>query len=355
MAGLVEIEDEVIVNICSQGTAGDIVVYGDLAIQLPKKPKKQDILFHDLPKEQQMWERTELPEELRKVNSMEEWMTMPENFRKKYTPYIAQEYERRRSGVWFFNNGVPTYITGNHYFFLQWAKIDVGYPSYLEFQRQLFIHLEACNVDPRSLGQVYVKCRRSGYTNMSASTLINEATQVKERLLGIMSKTGGDAQENIFMKKVLPIYKSLPFFFKPIQDGTTNPRMELAFREPSKRITKNNKTSQRGDALNTVINWKNTTNNAYDGEKLHMLYLDEAGKWENPMDITEVWRIHRTCLIVGKKIVGKALVGSTVNPLDRGGSKFRKIVADSDPLERNENGRTKSGLYRIFIPAYEAL
>jgi len=355
MAGLVEIEDEEIVNICPQGTAGDIVVYGDLAIQLPKQPKKQDILFHDLPKERQMWHRTELPEELRKVNSMEEWMTMPETFRKKYTPYIQQEYERRRKGLWFFNNGVPTYITGNHYFFLQWAKIDVGYPSYLEFQRQLFIHLEACSVDPRSLGQVYVKCRRSGYTNMSASTLINEATQVKERLLGIMSKTGSDAQENIFMKKVVPIYKSLPFFFKPIQDGTTNPRMELAFREPSKRITKTNKTSQRGEALNTVINWKNTTNNAYDGEKLHILYLDEAGKWEKPTDIRESWRIHRTCLLVGRKIVGKAMVGSTVNPLDRGGRQFRDLYDSSNPKERNENGRTKSGLYSIFVPAYDAL
>ena len=73
---------------------------------------------------------------------------------------------------------------------------------------------------------------------MSASILVNEGTQVKEKLLGLMSKTGADAQENIFMKKVVPIYKSLPFFFKPIQDGTTNPRMELAFREPSKRITK---------------------------------------------------------------------------------------------------------------------
>ncbi len=190
---------------------------------------------------------------------------------------------------------------------------------------------------------------------MSASTIINEATQVKERLLGVMSKTGSDAQENIFMKKIVPIYKSLPFFFKPIQDGTTNPRMELAFREPSKRITKTNKTSQRGEALNTVVNWKNTTNNAYDGEKLHVLYLDEAGKWEKPTDIRESWRIHRTCLLVGRKIVGKAIVGSTVNPLDRGGRQFRDLYEASNPAERNENGRTKSGLYSIFIPAYEAL
>jgi len=184
---------------------------------------------------------------------------------------------------------------------------------------------------------------------------VDEASQVKDKLLGIQSKTGKDAQENIFMKKVVAIFRSYPFFFKPIQDGTTNPRMELAFREPSKRITKKNKTSNRGDALNTVINWKNTTNNAYDGEKLHMLYLDEAGKWEKPSDIREAWRIERTCLIVGKRIVGKAIVGSTVNPMDKGGSEYRGLWADSDPNERNNNGRTRSGLYRIFIPAYEAL
>jgi len=355
MAGLVQIEDEIVVNICPDKTEGDVRLYFDLPIQLPKKPAKKDILFHDKPKEEQRWVREELPQELRRIRSMEEWMEMPEAFRKKHTPYISQEYKRRRNGVWFYNNGVPTYITGNHYFFLQWCKIDIGYPSYLDFQRELFVHLEACIADPRCIGQIYVKCRRSGYTNMSAAVLVNEGTQVKEKLLGIMSKTGSDAQENIFMKKVVPIYKSLPFFFKPIQDGTTNPRMELAFREPSKRITKKNKTSSRGEALNTIINWKNTTNNAYDGEKLHILYLDEAGKWEKGNDIREAWRIQRTCLLVGRKIVGKAIVGSTVNPLDRGGTQYREMYYSSDVNDRNANGRTKTGLYGVFIPAYDAL
>ena len=190
---------------------------------------------------------------------------------------------------------------------------------------------------------------------MCSSVLVDEATQVKDKLMGIQSKTGKDAQENIFMKKVVFMFRNYPFFFKPIQDGTTNPRMELAFREPSKRITKKNKTSQIGEALNTVINWKNTTNNAYDGEKLHLLYLDEAGKWERPTDIRDAWRIQRTCLIVGRKIVGKAMVGSTVNPMDKGGSQYKDLWRDSNPLERNANGRTRTGLYRLFIPAYESL
>ena len=357
MAGLVKIEgyDEEVVNICTHGTSGEVIELSGLYIQLPAVPSDDEILFAGLPTDQQYWRRTEMPKELSSVRSMDEWAESPREFRNKHTPFIQREFKRRREGVWFYNQGVPTYITGRHYMMLQWSKIDIGYPSFLDFQRKLFTHFAACEADPRALGQIYTKCRRSGYTNMSACIEVDEATQVKEKLLGIMSKTGKDAQENIFMKKVVPIFKSYPFFFKPIQDGTTNPRMELAFREPSKRITKNNKTSQKGEALDTLINWKNTTANAYDGEKLHMLYLDEAGKWERPLDIQDVWRIHRTCLIVGRRVIGKALVGSTVNPLDRGGAQFKKLYYNSDPWERNSNGRTKSGLYKIFIPAYEAL
>ena len=339
----------------AEGGAGEVIEIHGLEVALPKKPPRSEILFHDQPKKLQMWRRQPMPEELQRIGSMDEWFEKPAEFRKRFSPFIEKEFERRRNGVWFYNNGVPTYITGRHYMLLQWSKIDIGYPYYLAFQREIFLHMAACEADPRCIGQLYTKCRRSGYTNICASVLVDEATQVKDKLLGIQSKTGKDSQENIFMKKVVPIFKSYPFFFKPIQDGTTNPRMELAFREPSKRITKNNKTSRAGDALNTIINWKNTTNNAYDGEKLHMLYLDEAGKWEKPVDIREAWRIERTCLIVGRRIIGKALVGSTVNPMDKGGEEYKTLWEDSNPHERNANGRTKSGLYRIFIPAYDAL
>ena len=357
MAGLKQVEgyDNYVVNICPNDTSGEVTEIGGVDIQLPEVPPKKEILFHDRKPAMQMWKRLPVPEELQRIRSMDEWYEMPSEFKKKFSPYIEKEFDRRRNGLWFYNNGEPVYITGRHYMMLQWSKLDIGYGYYLEFQARLFIHFAACETDPRSMGQMYTKCRRSGYTNMSAAILVDEATQVKDKLLGIQSKTGKDAQENIFMKKVVPMFRSYPFFFKPIQDGTTNPRMELAFREPSKRITKNNKTSNKGEALNTIINWKNTTNNAYDGEKLHMMYLDESGKWERPTDIREAWRIERTCLIVGRKIIGKCLMGSTVNPMDKGGTQYKELWRDSDPEDRNANGRTKTGLYRLFIPAYEAL
>ena len=357
MSTLVNIKgyDEPAIKICPNGTEGEVFELSGVLIVLPTQPAEKEIKGYGEANSMQMWQRLPMPEELSRIKSMDEWAEMPREFRQRFSPYIEEEFRRRREGFWFFNDGVPTYITGRHYMMLQWTKLDIGYPHYLAFQREIFLHMAACEADPRCLGQLYTKCRRSGYTNICSSVLVDEATQVKDKLLGIQSKTGKDAQENIFMKKTVQMFRSYPFFFKPIQDGTTNPRMELAFREPSKRITKKNKTSNRGDALNTVINWKNTTNNAYDGEKLHMLYMDEAGKWERPVDIRDAWRIERTCLIVGRKVVGKALVGSTVNPMDKGGREYRSLWADSNPQERNANGRTKSGLYRIFIPAFQAL
>lgn len=352
MAGLKVIDKQEVINICPNNSDGPIIEIESLSIQLPKP---ESFLFSDLPKEQQMWKRQDIPRDLAQINSMDDWYESPREFQQKWSPYIEQEFKRRKEGLWFMNNGEETYITGHHYMFLQWSSIDIGYPTYLDFQRKLFVHLSACESDPRCLGQIYTKCRRSGYTNMSAAVLVDEGSQVKEKLLGIMSKTGTDAQEAVFSSKVIPIFKGYPFFFSPIIDGTTNPRMELAFREPSKRITKKNKTTSRGEALDTIINWKNTTNNAYDGSKTHMLFLDEAGKWLNPNDIREVWRIHRTCLLVGRRVIGKAMVGSTVNPLDKGGREFRNLYYDSDPNDRNENGRTKSGLYKIFIPSYDAM
>jgi hypothetical protein len=355
MSGLKIIKDKEVINICPNDTEGEIIEIESLLIQLPKKPEKKNILFYNLKPKDQRWQRQALPKELNQIKSMDDWYESPREFQLRWGSYIEEEFRRRREGVWFYNNGIATYVTSHHYMFLQWSSIDIGYPSYLDFQRRLFIHFAACEADPRCLGQIYTKCRRSGYTNMSAATLVDEGSQVKDKLLGIMSKTGADAQEAVFGSKVIPIFKSYPFFFAPVIDGTTNPRMELAFREPSKRITKNNKTATRGEALDTIINWKNTVMNAYDGSKAHRLFFDEAGKYEKGIDIREIWRIHRTCLIVGRKVIGKAMIGSTVNPLDRGGREFRGLYHDSDPNQRNENGRTKSGLYKIFIPAYEAL
>ena len=102
--------------------------------------------------------------------------------------------------------------------------------------------------------------------------------------------------------------------------------------------------------LDTTIDWKNTDDNSYDGEKLLLLVHDESGKWVKPNNILNNWRVTKTCLRLGSKIIGKCLMGSTSNALDKGGENFKKLYNDSSPSDRNANGQTKSGMYSLFIP-----
>jgi hypothetical protein len=104
------------------------------------------------------------------------------------------------------------------------------------------------------------------------------------------------------------------------------------------------------DGLNTTIDWRNTADNSYDGEKLLLLVHDESGKWEKPENILNNWRVTKTTLRVGGRIVGKCLMGSTVNALSKGGGNFKSLYDDSDASKRNANGQTKSGLYKFFVP-----
>jgi hypothetical protein len=136
-------------------------------------------------------------------------------------------------------------------------------------------------------------------------------------------------------------------------DGMDKPKTELAFRVPASKITKKNMHEVFEDdmeGLDTTIDWKNTDDNSYDGEKLLLLVHDESGEWVKPNNILNNWNVTKTCLRLGSKVIGKCMMGSTSNALDKGGNNFKKLYDDSDVSNRNANGQTKSGLYNLFIP-----
>jgi hypothetical protein len=237
--------------------------------------------------------------------------------------------------------------------YLQWSKIDVGQPDFRESNRLFFIFWEACRADYRSYGMCYLKNRRSGFSFMASGETVNMATMSTDARFGILSKSGSDAKK-MFTDKVVPISVNYPFFFKPIQDGMDRPKTELAYRVPASKFTRRSivSTDKPEDlaGLDTTIDWKNTGDNAYDGEKLRLLVHDESGKWERPNDIQNNWRVTKTTLRLGYRIIGKCMMGSTSNALDKGGRNFKKLYDDSDVTKRNANGQTRSGLYSLFIP-----
>ena len=335
-----------IIVISKDGKIGEIIEIQNLCISLPEQPK-------DISKKTDRWTPAEYPKELNQIKSIFDWESYPETFKSNWYEYIDKEFTKREEGHWFNNKGNATYITGTHYMYLQWTKIDVGRPDFREANRLFFIFWEACKADKRCYGLCYLKNRRSGFSFMASGETVNQATISSDSRFGILSKTGADAKK-MFTDKVVPISVNYPFFFKPIQDGMDRPKSELAYRVPASKLTKKSitKTSEKQilEGLDTTIDWKNTGDNSYDGEKLRLLVHDESGKWERPDNILNNWRVTKTTLRLGSRIIGKCMMGSTSNALEKGGGNFKKLYNDSDVTRRNKNGQTSSGLYSLFIP-----
>ena len=346
-------EDLDCVIISKDGTLGDIYEIQGLKVGLPKTPDKID--GEDLEKADQVFKVANKPETLKKLRTIYDFQGISEDVKEKYYPYIDSEFTNRDAGYWFMCNGSANYITGSHYIYLTWTKIDVGSPDFRQANRIFYYFWEACKADKRSYGMCYLKNRRSGFSFMASSETVNLATTSKDSRFGVLSKTGADAKK-MFTDKIVPISINYPFFFKPIQDGMERPKTELSYKIPSKRLTRNSlketgkEEEKLGEGLDTTIDWKNTGDNSYDGEKLQLLIHDESGKWERPDNILNNWRVTKTCLRLGAKIVGKCMMGSTSNALSKGGDNFKKLFYNSDVTNRNRNGQTASGLYSLFIP-----
>jgi hypothetical protein len=339
-----------IIVISKTGEIGEIYEIQNLKIALPKPT---GIYSRSKKKKEQYWEQFEYPKALKSVKTIFDWRDYPNEHKDKWFDYINEEFNRRDNGFWFNNNGKSTYLTGTHYMYLQWSKIDVGAPEFRESNRLFYIYWEACKADKRAYGICYLKNRRSGFSFMASAETVNAATISSDARYGILSKTGWDAKK-MFTDKVVPISVNYPFFFKPIQDGMDRPKTELAYRVPAQKFTRKklqtNEQIEEIVGLDTTIDWKNTGDNSYDGEKLNLLVHDESGKWERPDNILNNWRVTKTCLRLGSRVIGKCMMGSTSNALDKGGDNFKRLFRDSDVTKRNKNGQTKSGLYSLFIP-----
>ena len=134
-------EDHDMVVISKTGKVGEIYEIQNLKIALPEKPEIVETLGNN------KWERKQLPVAFKKIKTIFDWEDYPSDFKEQWYDYIDKEFTYREEGFWFINKNNPTYITGTHYMYLQWSKIDVGKPDFREANRLFFIFWEATKAD----------------------------------------------------------------------------------------------------------------------------------------------------------------------------------------------------------------
>lgn len=326
-------------------------VYGEFEYVLPVQPPKNQIRNFDLPKKKQKWERIPLPEDF------DNWDLS------KQEKYVDEEFDRIDNGIWIMINGDPYYLTGIHYFFLQWWVLEDGtYPDFRDADRRLFYMWDIVAKDEKALGLLYMKFRRRGSSSIASCICAYIAISEKFQKLGIVSKTGDDARM-IFSQMVVNGVFNLPDFLKPTFAGADKPVKEFIFGDPAKRSSKSTKDSVKKvtQGLNTIISWKNTALNSYDGQRMRYLFLDEVAKWSADVPFNNYYEVVKTCLTKLGKKVGVCYITSTVGEVEndktfngnkKAGDAFKAVWEKSNP-NKLYNGRTASGLIRYFSPAYD--
>jgi len=378
-----------------------------IRISLPKAPKHNEIDGYDKPKKNQKFQYIKIPDKLqslekRIVNELDKksdsnmhfvvtnakiqqeyWDRLSANkdYYKEEIEFIKKMWWHRLNGYWFFNNGIATYISGWHFFYLNfWKNEDYldtnGMPEYRDRDRREFLFYTYCYTTTETFkdldrngnalkdkngkynmidlknrvcfGFAQNKNRRSGLTNKC----LNIVQEVTSRTIGtdgggIMSYTNDNAKSH-YGTKLVPAWRTMPLFFKPITTSTNNPT-SIRFEVPG------NIFSVKG--LDTQITHATTADpKYYDGKKLIAALLDEEGKTSN----TDIYARHnciKQCLSQGNgaKIHGFTMHPSTVEEYSSGGEIFRDLCQASNFYKRMENGQTETGMFLIFISSVEGL
>lgn len=344
-----------LIVISKNGTIGQIININGLHIALPAQPI--EIRNQNLRQPDQKFRRYKVPDDLMYFDKFygkeEDIDAIIGQIYTKHKDYIDTDINKIFDGDWFMNDGEAVYITGYYYFFLQHYKLtDMRrYPDFRMPQRDYFIWLEACIADGESLGSLLLKSRRSSFSVSAACIVLCNAILTFNGFYPIVSKKDTDAKD-LFAKHVVKPLLELPKHLQPQRVGEVMPKTEVLFSSPKKKMTANNKGNSGSEGLDTLIKFYSTTLDAYDGTQVNFSINDEIGKFKGNLDINVYWdQAHKLCHIVGSKVVGKAICGSTANPPAQGGRNYEKFYNNSKLSTKDGTGFTKTGLYAIFIPA----
>lgn len=315
-----------------------------LVYKIPKLIDEKLIDGYELPKKKQKFQKQAFlsDEEFKKLS------------KESQLEILTRELTRRLEGYWFFNNGTPTYITGSHYFYLNYwyiaATTKDGMPEYRDAQRKWAYFIDLCEKDNLCFGGIMLSGKRFSKTEFALAHIYNTATLIEnDCLFGLQSFNSTEAKNNLFKSRVMRSHRRIPDYLKPTSNDSKGKKeitSELTF------IGEKDGSRYRG-GLNNVIDHRPTLVSAYQGKRPREVYIDESGSIEE-MDIIEAVSTIKQQLQIGKRAFGKIFLPATLESMTpKGAPLFFQIWNESNPSVRDANGRTQSWLYRYFNPHYE--
>jgi len=369
---------------------------GEHIFTTPPIPPKKEILFHDKKKEDQYWVRQrDLPQ------IFYDWHDDPHSLghgveedckKTRYHPdtnilielskedtillfgnkeedgiegFLPREMRRRKEGVWFFNNGEPTYLTGNHYYALQWGamlgcdnSVEPGssYGQYYQFQRDgIFYYFEICKTTPNGRGGLLMKPKKTGATQAASLVLANEASTVREKNIRMMSITESLAKESNFSFIKYALGK-MPAILLPSRSKQNEGEVVFGPPNSSRNPLKKRKKSDT-EYLHTWLCTVPTTKTAFDSFTNYIALIDEFPKIKENTYPEELFLTTIVTVMEGFRRKGTIWAMSyTPEQTDRSFYEARQLYKDSKlKTIKKEGGETQSKLICHTLTVQEGM
>lgn len=330
------------------------------------KMEETDILSCSENPLEHLWNRPVLPNDFKTRRNKEKDV-------QKIDPYYVDEYlekirkrewKRRLCGVWFWNfnpikkQSVLEYITGLHYLFITYWKFQGKLLDFRIPDRDIFYVVAYDMEDDKCLGPNEITKRKNGKTARLGCWAYERVSRMNNHHAGLQSKSDEDAEE-AFRKAIIHPWQKLPDFFRPRYDLMKGEEpTELRFYPTARRGAKAELEDESiEEPLESFFDYKVSTESAYDGPEVHTYCSEEAGKTKKPVSIKERQNVVRFCTEIDFELKGKHFYTSTVEPEknEEENYEFQELTANSNPLERDENGFTGTGLYTYFLPAQKGM
>ncbi len=319
----------------------------------------------DIP-EEQYWERYSLPKDYKEKRKSE--LERQEFDKYYFDPYLEnirqREWKRRLCGVWFWNynpvtkTSSPVYITGQHYLYTTYWRFQGKFMDYRVNDMEFWYIVKYMEQDPNCLGLNEITKRKLGKTAKLGCWIYERTSRMYNSHAGFQSKSDPDAEEVMLKAIVLP-WQKLPDFFRPIYDTMKGDQpSELRFFHTSRRGSTAEKEREGEDALESWIDYGASGESVYDGPELDSYGSDEAGKTKKPVNIKERQNVVRYCAEIDGEFKHRKQIYTTTVEIEDGEEDnydFLELTKMSNPLVRDDNGRTLSGLYTYFLPAQKGM
>ena len=328
--------------------------------------QETDILLSSEIPTEQLWERPSLPSDFKSRRKKEKDVQAIDPY--YVDPYLEEirkrEWRRRLCGVWFWNynpikqHSELIYITGLNYLYITYWKFQGKFLDFRMADRDFFYFVAYCMEDDKCLGVNEITKRKNGKTARAGCWSYERVSRMNNHHAGLQSKSDDDAEE-AFFKAIINPWSKLPDFFRPRYDLMKGEEPnELRFFATARRGSKvEEDDSSIEEPLESFFDFKPSTEAAFDGPELHSYVSDEAGKTKKPVSIKERQNVTRYCTEIDFELKGKHYYTTTVEPEknEEENYEFQELTANSNPLERDENGFTGTGLYTIFLPAQKGM